>query len=46
MKKRELKNKTNGILPINDEPGDTQIDPGSEQPRQRQQPSKKKKKRK
>jgi YidC/Oxa1 family membrane protein insertase len=46
MKKRELKNKTNGVLPINDEPGDTQIDPGSEQPRQRQQPSKKKKKRK
>jgi YidC/Oxa1 family membrane protein insertase len=46
MKKRELKNKTNGALPINDEPGDTQIDPGSEQPRQRQQPSKKKKKRK
>ena len=46
MKKRELKNKTNGDLPINDEPGDTQIDPGSEQPRQRQQPSKKKKKRK
>ena len=45
-KKRELKNKTNGALPINDEPGDTQIDPGSEQPRQRQQPSKKKKKRK
>ena len=45
-KKRELKNKTNGTLPINDEPGDTQIDPGSEQPRQRQQPSKKKKKRK
>ena len=46
LKKRELKNKTNGALPINDEPGDTQIDPGSEQPRQRQQPSKKKKKRK
>ena len=45
-KKRELKNKTNGALPINDEPGDTQIDPGSEQPKQRQQPSKKKKKRK
>ena len=45
-KKRELKNKTNGTLPINDEPGDTQIDPGSEQSRQRQQPSKKKKKRK
>jgi YidC/Oxa1 family membrane protein insertase len=45
-KKRELKNKTNGALPINDEPGDTQIDPGSEQSRQRQQPSKKKKKRK
>jgi len=46
MKKRELKNKANGILPINDEPGTTQIDPGSEQPKQRQQPSKKKKKRK
>jgi YidC/Oxa1 family membrane protein insertase len=45
-KKRELKNKTNGDLPINNEPGDTQIDPGVEQPRQRQQPSKKKKKRK
>jgi YidC/Oxa1 family membrane protein insertase len=45
-KKRELKNKTSGDLPINNEPGDTQIDPGVEQPRQRQQPSKKKKKRK
>ena len=45
-KKRELKNKTNGVLPIDDEPGTTQIDPGVEQPRQRQQPSKKKKKRK
>ena len=45
-KKRELKNKTNGTLPINDEPGDTQIDPGSEQPRQRQQPSKNSKKKK
>ena len=45
-KKRELKNKTNGVLPINDEPGTTQIDPGTEQPGQRQQPSKKKKKRK
>jgi YidC/Oxa1 family membrane protein insertase len=46
MKKRELKNKTNGVLPIDNEPGTTQIDPGSEQPKQRQQPSKKKKKRK
>jgi YidC/Oxa1 family membrane protein insertase len=46
MKKRELKNKTNGVLPIDDEPGTTQIDPGTEQPKQRQQPSKKKKKRK
>jgi YidC/Oxa1 family membrane protein insertase len=46
MKKRELKNKANGTLPINDEPGTTQIDPESEQPKQRQQPSKKKKKRK
>jgi YidC/Oxa1 family membrane protein insertase len=45
-KKRELKNKTNGVLPIDDEPGTTQIDPGTEQPKQRQQPSKKKKKRK
>ena len=45
-KKRELKNKTNGTLPINDEPGDTQIDPGSEQSRQRQQPSKNSKKKK
>ncbi len=45
-KKRELKNKTNGILPIDDEPGTTQIEPGTEQPKQRQQPSKKKKKRK
>ena len=45
-KKRELKNKTNGTLPINDEPGDTQIGPGSEQPRQRQQPSKNSKKKK
>jgi len=45
-KKRELKNQTNGVLPIDDEPGTTQIDPGTEQPKQRQQPSKKKKKRK
>jgi len=45
-KKRELKNKTNGVLPIDDEPGTSQIDPGTEQPKQRQQPSKKKKKRK
>ena len=45
-KKRELKSKTNGVLPIDDEPGTTQIDPGTEQPKQRQQPSKKKKKRK
>jgi YidC/Oxa1 family membrane protein insertase len=45
-KKRELKNKTNGVLPVDDEPGTTQIDPGTEQPKQRQQPSKKKKKRK
>ena len=45
-KKRELKNKTNGVLPIDDEPGTTQIDPGTELPKQRQQPSKKKKKRK
>ena len=45
-KKRELKNKTNGALPISDEPGDTQIDPGSEQSRQRQQPSKNSKKKK
>ena len=45
-KKRELKNKTNGVLPIDDEPGTTQIDPAAEQPKQRQQPSKKKKKRK
>ena len=42
-KKRELKSKTNGVLPIDDEPGTTQIDPGTEQPKQRQQPSKKKK---
>jgi YidC/Oxa1 family membrane protein insertase len=45
-KKRELKNKTNGVLPIDNETGTTQIDPGTEQPKQRQQPSKKKKKRK
>jgi len=46
VKKRELKNKTNGVLPIDDESGTTQIDPGTEQSKQRQQPSKKKKKRK
>jgi YidC/Oxa1 family membrane protein insertase len=45
MKKRELKNKDSG-LPAIDEPGTTQIDPAIEQSKQRQQPSKKKKKRK
>lgn len=49
-KKRELKNKANGVLPSSDESGTTQIDPANgqntEQPKQRQQPSKKKKKRK
>ena len=44
-KKRELKNKDSG-LPAIDEPGTTQIDPAIEQSKQRQQPSKKKKKRK
>jgi YidC/Oxa1 family membrane protein insertase len=44
-KKRELKNKGSG-LPATDEPGTTQVDPAIEQPKQRQQPSKKKKKRK
>jgi YidC/Oxa1 family membrane protein insertase len=42
-KKRELKNKDSG-LPTADEPGNTMVDPVIEQPKQRQQPSKKKKK--
>jgi len=46
MKKRELKNRENGVLPTSDESGTTLIDPTMEQPKQRQQPSKKKKKRK
>jgi YidC/Oxa1 family membrane protein insertase len=46
MKKRELKNQEPGALPTSNEPGTTQIDPTSEQSKQRQQPSKKKKKRK
>ena len=45
MKKRELKNKDSG-LPVTEEPGTTQVDPTIEQSKQRQQPSKKKKKRK
>jgi YidC/Oxa1 family membrane protein insertase len=50
LKKRALKNKENSALTNTDESGTTQIDPASgptpEQTRQRQQPSKKKKKRK
>jgi len=50
MKKRALKNKENGVLPSIDESGTTQVDPATglpnEQSKQRQQPSKKKKKRK
>jgi YidC/Oxa1 family membrane protein insertase len=42
-KKRELKNKDSG-LPTTDESGTTMVDPVIEQPKQRQQPSKKKKK--
>ena len=45
MKKRELKDKTSG-LPTTDEPGTTMVDPVIEQPKQRQQPSKKRKKKK
>ncbi len=44
-KKRELKDKNSG-LPSTDEPGTTVVDPAIEQPRQRQQPSRKKKKKK
>ncbi len=45
-KKRALKNSENGVLPTTDENGTTQVDPPIEAPKQRQQPSKKKKKRK
>jgi hypothetical protein len=45
MKKRESKNNQSG-LPTTVEPGTTQVDPAIEQSKQRQQPSKKKKKRK